>query len=191
MSQIFLKGAWLHVNNLESPVDWFAQWISICYECICTISLLSLLGMGHMTRYSNNLNILEPRILCQGWKLILWFCGSGKEDIYILLMYLCYFLTISHWKRLIEVIWIPFTKWFFVLSLVEKAQWFWRIRWKCENFTMDPDWQQTNFYHISSIEPSALQGEQKIIYKTKITDSGSLFSSFKGRLILITESNNS
>ena len=51
MSQIFLKGAWLHVNNLESPVEWFAQWISICHECICAISLLSLLGMGHDTSF--------------------------------------------------------------------------------------------------------------------------------------------
>ena len=52
-----------------------------------------------------------------------WF--SRRIFFKILLMYFCYFVIISPWKGLgpsFEQTWIPFTKWCFVLSLVEIGQ---------------------------------------------------------------------
>ena len=80
-------------------------------ECIPAILLLSPIVKRCGLSIWTNLNPLHPGLLFAklGWN---WFCRKRFLNF-------LYLVIISPWKRLGPFIWINFTQWCFVLSIVE------------------------------------------------------------------------
>ena len=110
-------------------------WISLMY--FCNFVIISPLKRTK-SFICINLNPFHHKMIYAkfAWN---WPSSYGEEDLLISLIYFCYFIIISPWKRAGPFIWAILNP-FHLRMICAKfgcnwAQWFWRRRWKCEKFT--------------------------------------------------------
>ena len=119
-----------HPRMLCAKYGW--NWLSGSWEEI--LNSVNVFSLFHLW---TNLNLLYLRMQCQVWlKFAQWFLKKIFKSSHCI-------STISQlsllWEKvgpLFDQIWIPFTQGCIVPILVEMLQWFWKRRWKCDEFAI-------------------------------------------------------